>query len=85
MNDKTQEELLPPDDLAPAKKKKKKGKTKKFKSAKLVKVRNISGRNIPGYNVIYQPGDTFEIAEAAAEMLIKQNRVELANADSDTT
>ncbi len=83
MNDKTQEELLPSDDLKPTKKKG--GKVKKFKSTKLVKVRNTSQRNIMGYNVIYKPGDTFDISSDAAEMLIKQCRVELANADSDTT
>ena len=78
MNDKTQEELLPPDDLKPAKK-------KKAKKVKLVKVRNSTSRNIMGYNVIYKPGDTFEIASDAAEMLIRQCRVELANEDGDTT
>ena len=78
MNDKNQDDLLPPDDLAPVKKK------KKAKKSKLVKVRNTGSRNIMGYNVIYKPGDEFEITESSAEMLIKQRRVELvSNANKD--
>lgn len=77
MNDKTND-LEPPEDLKPVTKKKSK------KKVKLVEVRNTSGKSIKGYNVIYQPGDVFKIAESAAEMLVSQNRVELVDdANSD--
>ena len=81
MNDKTTEDLLPPDDLAPESKSVKK---KKVKKTKTLKIRNISNKDIKGYNCIYRKGDEFEIAAETAEMLISRNRCELvSNANKD--